>query len=401
MARPAGDPILVLQTTVPGTLRAFFRGQLEWLQRRGIKIHAVASPGPFLMEVAGRTGIAVHAVPMRRRITAFADLATLWRIVRLYRRLEPSIVHGFTPKGGLIAMVGAWIARRPVRVYTIFGLPYMTRKGAARRLLMLSERISCALAHRVFCECDSIRDVAVADRICPAGKIRVLPAWSLNTIRPDMERTERALEAGKAVRARLGIPDGAPVIGCLGRVARDKGIPELVDAYQILEPAFPELHLVLVGRYDDADPLPARTLSMITDHPRIHAVGLQEDIVPYLAGIDVLIHPSLREGLPTAPIEAAAMELPVVATRIPGNVDVVIDGVTGTLTSLHDPGALAQATRRYLDDPALRRAHGRAARERLMAELAPERAWEALYAEYRALMSRGDPVSVGGRRTPG
>jgi len=380
--------VLVLQTTVPITLQTFFRGQLEWLRRRGLEIHAVAAPGSSLHELADQTGVAIHSVPMTRRITILRDLVSLWRVVRLYRQISPDIVHGFTPKGGIIAMIAAVLTRIPARVYTIFGLPHMAEKGLRRWILKRSEQLSSRLAHVVFCESESIRAVVIAERICPANKVRVVPAWSLNTIRPEFGRTEHTRNLGDAVRRGLGIPRDALVLGFIGRVTRHKGVLDLVEAYRILASGFPDLHLILVGELEP--PIPQGFLSFVSAHPCVHNVGFQRDVIPFLASMDIVIHPSHREGLPTVPIEAAAMELPVVATRIPGNVDVVLDGVTGILVPTRDARALASAIQVYLKDGYLRRRHGQAGRRRVLQAFAPLPAWETVHSEYaRLLRERG------------
>jgi len=119
----------------------------------------------------------------------------------------------------------------------------------------------------------------------------------------------------------------------------------------------------------------------------------------YYAAMDIIALPTHREGLPVVPLEAAAMELPVVATAVTGCVDAVVDGVTGILVPPRDPGALASAIQRLLSDPALRRKMGKAGRERVLREFRPESIWAALYAEYAALLKeKGLPLPGGTRR---
>ena len=137
---------------------------------------------------------------MTRRLSPAADLVALFRLVLLYWRLRPQVVHGFTPKGGLLAMIAAWLTRTPVRVYTIFGFVHTGRSGFARWLMLWTEKISCTLAHSVICECESIRDIAIADRVCGAGKLTVIAAWSLNSAaeiqRRNQEKERHRAEVG-------------------------------------------------------------------------------------------------------------------------------------------------------------------------------------------------------------
>jgi len=116
----------------------------------------------------------------------------------------------------------------------------------------------------------------------------------------------------------MGVPSNHLVLGFVGRVARDKGICELQQAWEMLASEFPDLHLLVVGRMDRTDPIPARVEKALRDHPRVHLRGLRWDVVPYFAMMDVLALPTYREGLPVSLLEAQAMEVPVVSTRIPG-----------------------------------------------------------------------------------
>jgi glycosyltransferase involved in cell wall biosynthesis len=195
------------------------------------------------------------------------------------------------------------------------------------------------------------------------------------------------------LRARLGISPDAAVLGFVGRLVRDKGIAELAAAWGMLRDEFPGAHLVLVGPEEPQDPVPPGTMELLRQDPRVHLVG-PADSAPWYAAMDVLLFPSYREGFPNVPLEAAAMGLPVVATRIPGCVDAVADGETGTLVPPRDAGALAGAVRPYLASPALRSQHGRRGRERALRDFGQEAIWAALHAEYlRLLRERG--VDVG------
>ena len=168
---------LVYVMTVPLSLTfpsGFLRGKVDYLREHGVEIHVVSSPGKDLdaFHLMGR--VPVHGVEMSRRITPFHDLIALCRLTAVIRRLRPSIVHANTPKGGLLGTIAALLARVPVRIYHMHGLPYMTASGLKRRILLLTERISCALAHRVFCVSESLREVALAEGICSSDKLVVL-----------------------------------------------------------------------------------------------------------------------------------------------------------------------------------------------------------------------------------
>lgn len=382
---------LVHLTTVPQTL-FFLIGQAGYMRSRGFDVHAVSSPGKRLEEFGNQERIPIHAVPMARAITPMHDLAALWRLWCLFQKLSPTILHAHTPKGGLLGILAAALARVPVRIYHIHGLRFTTTKGIKRQVLVAAEKISCALAHQVLCVSPSVRELAVGLGLCSAQKIKVLGAGTINGI--DAVQRFNPQQIGTGVRERTrrqyGIPENALVIGFIGRITRDKGVEDLVSAWERLQDVYPSLHMVIAGRFEPLDPISEQAQHMLRSHERIHLLGPTRDLAPVYAIVDVVVLPSYREGFPYVPMEAAAMGLPVVATRVVGCVDAVVDGVTGTLVPPRDPQALAEAIRRYLDDPDLRRRHGQAGRERVLRDFRPEAIWEATYQEYvRLLQERG------------
>lgn len=373
--------------TAPVSL-VFLAGQVSFMRAAGYSVHAITSPGPELASFGAREGVRVEAVEMPRRITPLQDLVALRRLWKALRRIRPDIVHAHTPKGGLLGMLAAWLARVPVRVYHLRGLPFVTAAGPRRRLLRATERVSCALAHRVLAVSHSIRTIAVDEGICREDKIKVLLGGSGNGV----DATGRFVPAAPAVRAEaraeLAIPPDAAVVGFVGRLVRDKGVVELAEAWLRLREGAPGLHLLLVGPAEREDAVPVEVLAALRADPRVHLTGHARDTPRLYAAMDVVALPTYREGFPNVALEAAAMGLPIVATSVPGCTDAVRDGVTGTLVPARDAGALAGALRRYLEDPALRDRHGQAGRQRVLAEFRREAIWEGIAAEYQGLLVR-------------
>ncbi len=376
----------------------YISGQARYMRRNGIDLAAVTPAGPALDAFGVSEQVPVYPVPIHRKISPLSDLLTIARLVALLRRVRPTIVHAHTPKGGLLGMISAALVRVPVRVYTLHGFTYMTATGLNRTLLKNSDRMSCRLAHRVICVSPSIRDVALADRMCAPEKLVVLGHGSANGVDAECRfNPELHTDADRtAYRGRYGVPEGARVLTFVGRLVGDKGIRELVEAWEVLRARYQDLHLILAGPIEARDAVPADVLQRLIDDSRAHLPGLVTDVNEVLSITDLLVLPSYREGLPTAPLEAAAMGVPVVATTIPGCVDAVDDGVTGTLVPPRNVDALRQAIERYLDDPQLRHRHGTAGRERVRREFRQESVWDAIYREYdRLLASRGISVPQG------
>jgi glycosyltransferase involved in cell wall biosynthesis len=382
-------PRLLHVTTVPMTL-AFVAGHVAHARSRGFEVHVLSSPGEALDRFARDLLVEAHAVPMPRRITPLADLVALGRMVRVMRRVRPTIVDAHTPKGGLLAMIAASLCRVPVRVYHQHGLPLMTATGPRRLILRLTERIACRLAHQVLCISPSLREVLVSEGLCPPGKIKVLEHGSIDGVEADakFDPSRVSPRVAAEVRARHRIPPDAPVIGFVGRVVRDKGLIELAQAWRALREEWPSLHLLVVGPLESEDPVPADVKEGLRRDPRVHLAGMVHDMPGIYRALDLLVLPTYREGFGAALLEAAAMGLPVVATRIPGCVDAVRDGETGLLVPVRDAAALTAAIRTYLGDPALGRRHGADGRRRARRDFEPGRIREALFQEYVRLLGR-------------
>jgi glycosyltransferase involved in cell wall biosynthesis len=246
----------------------------------------------------------------------------------------------------------------------------------------------------VFCVSHSLREVAVNERLCRPEKIVVLAGGSgngvdaTNRFNPDLFGPQDR----QRVRDRFGIPNGAFVVGFVGRLVRDKGIIELEEAWRRLSVLFPEIHLLLVGPFEPRDPVPKGVKTRLISDPRIHLTNEHVDPAPLYTAMDLVVLPTYREGFPNVPLEAAAMRLPVVATSVPGCVDAVQDGVTGTLVPAQDTAALAEAIDRYIHNPFLRKQHGKAGRARVLREFRQEVIWDALFQEYsKLLFQKGAP----------
>jgi glycosyltransferase involved in cell wall biosynthesis len=382
-------PIKVMHvTTVPASL-IFLRGQPSYMRQRGFDVSVVSSPGAELDAFGERERVPVHAVAMERRITPLRDIASVVRLWRLFRRERPDVVHAHTPKGGLLGTLAATAARVPVRIYHMRGLPLATQKGWRRFLLAQTERVSCALAHRVLCVGESLREAAVEAGISTRDRLTVLGAGSgqgVDTSRFDPSRFDAA--ARLARRRELAVPDDALVFGFVGRLVRDKGILELWEAWQQVREQIPHAVLIVVGGADSRDAAPPEMLDALARDERVRMVGFVSEPPATYAAMDVVVLPTYREGFPNVPLEAAAMCRPVVATAVTGCVDAVRDGETGTLVRARSGDDLARAMLRYASDPELRTEHGEAARRRVLRDFRRERVWQHLADEYARLFER-------------
>jgi glycosyltransferase involved in cell wall biosynthesis len=366
----------------------FLQGQLEYFQHRGFDV-AVLCPERRKDEwqVAQPEGVPIITVPMERVISPARDFLSLWRLFRIIRALRPAVTNVGTPKAGLLGGFVAWLNRVPCRFYTLHGLRFETTKGLRRRLLIYAERLACRFAHRVACVSPSVREKALAYGLSSQERTVVFGSGSCNGVdasrfAPTPETMTRAAE----LRHQLGIPAEAPVVLFVGRLTCDKGIPELMEAFLRLGNQFPDLRLLLVGCFEDGDPLPVRTRKSLEAHSRVIFAGAVRDTAPYYAMADVVVLPSHREGLPTVVLEAQAAGKPVIGAAATGIVDVVADGETGLLFPVGDVPALAEALARLIADKALATKLGFAGQAQVKHKFRQEQIWEELYREYLGVL---------------
>ena len=365
---------LAYVTTLPITQFLFLRGQNDYMARHGFELHAVCSPGQELDRLVERDGVAAHPVPISRRIAPGADLVALVRLYLVLRRIRPHVAHLSTPKAALLGAIAVWAARVPVRVYFVRGTATEGAAGRSRTLFRLLETLTARLCTATICVAPSLLRFLRDEGIVRPGEGTVLACGMSNGV--DAER----FAAADAARA----PGAAPVIGFVGRLARDKGVEDLAAAWRVLRERFPDARLLLVGPWEDEGAVAPECRAALEADARVEMPGLVSDPVPWLARMTVFAYPSHgTEGFPNAPMEAAAAGLPVVATRVVGCVDAVVDGETGRLVPPADPRALADAVAVYLGDAALARAHGRAGRLRVRRDFQREAIWAALLGAYR------------------
>ncbi len=372
----------------------FFRGQIQWLREAGFRVSFISNPWPHTQWVDVE-GAEVISLPMEREIAPFRDLISLWRLWRILRRIRPDIINVGTPKAGLLGGIAARLAFIPRRVYTLHGLRFETASGWKRGLLKLMECISCHNAQYVRCVSPSLRQRAIQLGVLNREKAYVIGAGSANGI--DCEHykitPERILRA-QELRQSLGIPASAPVIGFVGRFTRDKGFTELYRAYISLRQSFPELHLLLVGDFEDGDPVGAGIRERLQSDGNVHFTGLLADVAPYYHIMCVLAFPTYREGLGQVSLEAQASGVPVVTTTATGARDSVLNGITGKLVPPHDHAALAAALHELLADPEKRQRMGNAGASWVKQQFRRELIWDAVLQDYCKILREGDARSL-------
>lgn len=371
---------IIRATTVPTSLETFCKDMLRELNQR-YEIVAVSSPLPELEVVATREGVRTIAVKMERRISLKRDIVSLWQMYKVMRRERPWMVHSMTPKAGLMCMVAAWLARVPRRVHTFTGLVWPTATGLNRMILKTTDRILCACATHIIPEGNGVKNDLINGKIT-RKPMKVLANGNVRGIELDHYRRTTEVEE-EAAKIRK---EGVLTFVFIGRLVRDKGIHELVEAFVRLNKENPHTRLVLVGRTEaELDPLNEETQYIIDTHDAIEAVGSQKDVRPWLAASDVLAFPSYREGFPNVVIEAGAMGLPSIVTNINGCNEIIIPGENGVIIPPRDADALYEAMKEMSENDEKRVYLTKNARESVASRFDCQIVRRALYDFYASL----------------
>lgn len=331
------------------------RGLPEFLASEGWDVHVVTSPGPLLASLG--PNVRVHEVVMRRDPAPAADLRSLVEWIRVLRRVRPDVTLVGTPKAGLLGGFSAYLCRVPSRVYHLRGLRLETSHGLARRVLSFLERAAGWFATDILAVSPSLRQRYIDLHLASEEKVVVLGKGSSNGVdttrfRPGSVSDSRVTE----LRASLGLQDGTPIIGFVGRLNRDKGLSVLAAASEELRSRGIPHQLLVVGGIDESASAETSGLDSAIQ------TGHVADPRDYYALMDLLCLPTLREGFPNVVLEAAAMGLPTVTTDATGAVDSVRDGATGWICRAGDSASLADTLSMALADGDLRRKLGENAR---------------------------------------
>lgn len=341
------NKLTIIRAVTVAQSSGFYAPMVDGLRERGYEIVSVSSPGPELEPLKAK-GVRCIEIPMERHIALTKDIKSLLALVKAFRREKPYMVHSMTPKAGMLCMVAAWLCRVPRRVHTFTGLVWPTATGIKRRILMVTDWLTCACATHVIPEGRGVMN-DLQNHI--TGKpMKVLGYGNVRGV--DMEAFSRRPEVmEKAEKLRR---DDLFTFIFVGRIVGDKGINELVQAFLRLQGEKPNVRLVLVGKYEEhLDPVKPETKALIDSTPSIQAVGAQhgDDLKAYYVASDCFVFPSYREGFPNTVLEAGAMGLPSIVTDINGCNEIIEEGVNGVIIPSKDAEALYQAMRRVVVHP--------------------------------------------------
>lgn len=369
------------------------KGQIRFLKEHGYEVIGVSGPPVERSKKASEDeGIRTIVVPdLVRPISISHDFKALFELIRVIRKERPDIVHANTPKGSLLGMMAAWWCRVPHRIYTVTGLRFETATGTFRWLLKTMERITCSCATKVIPEGEGVKKTLIQEQITkkPLQKIH---NGNINGI--DLEyfnRTPEIQATAQELRAQIG---GDFIFVFVGRIVRDKGMIELVDAFERLNQEHPSSRLLLVGSTEpELDPLPDATSAKIDSNPNIYQAGWQTDVRPWLVASDAFVFGSYREGFPNVVLQAGAMGLSSVVTDINGCNEIIIEEKNGYIVPKQDSEALYQGMKKLYEDRAKTKEMSEVAREMIANRYKQEDVWQATLEMYQSLIKEEASVN--------
>lgn len=331
-------------TTIPDSLKVLLKGQLKFMNQY-YEIIGVSGDGDAMREVEKNEGIRTEIVEMTRTISPVKDLIATYKLYKLLKKEQPHIVHSHTPKAGIVGMLAAYLAGVKHRFHTVAGMPLLEATGAKRQLLNVVEKVTYRLATKVFPNSKGLYNIILDEKFAKADKLQVIGKGSSNGIdieyfNSDLYTSEDKLQLKK----RLGISDDDLVYVYVGRLVKDKGINELMEAFENFSKQYLKCKLLIVGyRENDLDPLSEITEAIMQTNKNIIEVGYQKDVRPYIAISDVFVFPTYREGFPNVILQAGAMGLPSIVTDINGCNEIIEHEVNGLIIPVKSVNAIIES----------------------------------------------------------
>lgn len=383
---------IIRVATHSGSLENLLRGQLRFMSSY-YKIIGVGSKGELengetvINKLAKNEGVAVFPVEMTRVITPFKDLKALFRLYKLFKKEQPFIVHSHTPKAGTLAMIAAKIAKVPHRFHTVAGLPLVEATGIKRRILNYVEKVTYASATKVYPNSEGLKNFILESKFTTPDKTKVIGFGSSNGI--DTTHFNPSLfskEKDQKLREKLGLKSEDFIFIFLGRIVKDKGINELVNAFIEVRKKHSNAKLLLVGYFDEETAqLNPETIQEIKSNKNITVVTWQEDVRPFLSIANALTFPSYREGFPNVVMQASAMSLPSIVCNINGCNEIISDGLNGVIIPVKDTKALKNSMKKLMEEKEFYQSLVQNSRAPICEKYERKFIWESILEEYEAL----------------
>ena len=375
-------PKKIIRAVTVSSSIGFFEPIVKDLQEKGYEIVSLSSPGKELVCLR-EMGVKTLEIPMERRISLFKDLKSLIKLIGVFRKEKPQMVHSMTPKAGMLCMLAGFLTRVPRRVHTFTGLVWPTSTGLKRRILMATDWLTCACATHVIPEGKGVMNDL--QHHITKKPMKVLGYGNIRGV--DMEKFSRRPEVEELAKEIK--KENIFTFIFVGRIVGDKGINELALAFTDLQKKYDNIRLLLVGKFENnLDPLKPETLKIINENPCIELLGPKygDDLLAYYAASDCFVFPSYREGFPNTVMEAGAMGLPSIVTDINGSREIITDGENGVIIPSKNTEALYKAMEEMITNTDKTKEYADNAREMIASRFERSFVCQCLYDFYDEIM---------------
>jgi glycosyltransferase involved in cell wall biosynthesis len=375
---------LIRITTIPLSLEKLLSGQLQFMSTY-FEVIAVSSEKENLEKLGKFIEVDTFHVEMTRQITPLKDAIAVVKLYFFLKKTKPNIVHTHTPKAGIVGMLAAKLAGVPVRLHTVAGLPLLEATGFKRKILDYVEKLTYKFATKVYPNSFGLLEIIKENNYCSINKLHVIANGSSNGIDTSHFNPKLILEEEKEIlRNELSLSVDDFVFIFVGRLVKDKGINELISAFDRLSKEISKVKLLLVGYLEsELDPLSNTTLETIKNNQKIISVGFQTDVRPYFSISNVLVFPSYREGFPNVVMQAGAMELPCIVSDINGCNEIITSKINGLIVPVKNQEALLEAMTTLLHDKNLYATLKSNVRKSIVDSYEQKVVWEAILTEYQ------------------
>ena len=340
---------LIRITTVPISIEKLLENQPKYFSKF-FDITIVSSDKSELEKLGKKQGVKTFCLPLTRKITPFKDIIAIFKLYFFLKRENPKIVHSHTPKAGFVGMTASFFAGVPIRMHTVAGLPLMERKFIKKKVLIFIEKLTYLCATNVYSNSKKLMEFILSKKFCSKRKIKTLANGSSNGIDTKYFSDNISLISKNKLLNTLKILKNDFVFCYVGRVVKDKGINELVSAFNELNLKNKNCKLIIVGKIEnETDPISKSTMRIIKKNKNILITGFKNDVRPYLSIGNCFVFPSYREGFPNVLMQAGAMDLPCIATNINGCNEIIQDNINGFLIPPKNIDALVKAMQKIMD----------------------------------------------------
>ncbi len=380
---------IIRVANVPGALSVILKGQLNHINSHpDFEIIGVSIPGGELDKLSVQEGIRIKGLTMKRGISPFRDIFSIINLSIFLLKEKPLIIHSHTPKAGLVSMIAGFLTRVPIRIHTFTGLIFPAKRGFFKKVLIFFDKLICFCATNIYPEGEGVRKDLIQYSITQKN-LKVLANGNINGIDINQFSLENFdTQTITLIRSNLNFSSEDIIFLFVGRILKDKGVDELVNAFLKINQKYNNSKLLIVGSFEDEiNPVSEFTKQEIINNNKITYVGFQIDVRQFFAIADVFILPSYREGFPNVVLQAGAMELPSIVTNINGSNEIIKDEFNGLIIEPQNENHLYIAIERYILDNNLRNNHKKKIRQNIIQKYNQKDVWNATIEEYHNIIN--------------